>query len=86
MFQEIVKEPEPMKDITTEYLDKIKKDLNCVSIILIIGNSEIPCPDARSGTKCEHQHEISSAIDSMSIVGAISVFQDAIINAANNNL
>lgn len=69
----------PMKKITKEYADKIKEELNCVGIILIITDSQMPCPDILSGQECKDGHEISSYIGGLSAETVIELTTKALI-------
>ena len=75
---------QPMKDITREYLEKMKKELNCVGIFLIISDSELPCPDSRAGEDCPHGHEVTSALDGMSAMAATEVCLSSIQGHVKN--
>lgn len=68
----------PMGDITPAYLDKIKAELNCVGVILIISDSQMPCPDSRAGEDCPHGHEIGSGIDGFSPMAAMAIMADVL--------
>lgn len=55
-----------MKKITQEYLNQIKKDLDCVGVFIAISECQLPCPDTRAGIKCEGGHALDVAGDGIS--------------------
>lgn len=56
-----------MKKITQEYVNQIKEELGAHGILILATDSQLPCPDVRSGEKaCKHGHEITMSIDGLS--------------------
>lgn len=47
-----------MINVPDNYLEKVAKELGAVGVFLIVSDSQIPCPDVRSGGKCEHPHYV----------------------------
>lgn len=65
-----------LKEINSEVLEKIKKELNCVGLMIIATDSQIPCPDTRAGEECTHPHEVTLAVDNLSIAACISIIME----------
>jgi hypothetical protein len=72
-----------MIEITKEFADKVCKELGAVGIILIVTDSQIPCPDSRAGLKCEHSHEVASFISNMSNGGVVDIVEH-VLEVMNN--
>ena len=72
----------PMRTITPEYLEQIKKDLNCVGILIITTDSFMPCPDSLAGEECAHGgHEVNSVIHGMSAGAVMQLAHEAVQNS-----
>lgn len=77
----------PMNPITQEYLDKIKKDLNCVGILIITTDSFMPCPDSLAGEECAHRgHKVNSVIHGMSAGAVMQLAHEAVQNSFKRNI
>lgn len=74
-----LKDKGPVKEISLDYLEKIKEDLNCVGILLIVTDSFMPCPDSLAGEECAHGgHQVSSAIHGMSAGAVMQLAEEAV--------
>lgn len=65
-----------MQQVTKELLDKIKEETGAISIVLILADSRIPCPDTLSGEECAHPHEVGVGMDGFSIGAAIGILME----------
>ena len=63
------------RQIPDHVVDYIKAETGAQSLILIICDSKLPCPDALAGEVCLHGHDITTVTSGMDIEHAIDVLE-----------